>query len=441
MRHGAGAVPDTSAEDAPNTDTSGGLGGGDRKALSAPALSVATWRRASLVLLACFACAVLDGFDVQVISYAIPEMAREWSVPLSRFGIVFSAGLVGLVAGSLFLAPLADRHGRRKIIVLAVFGAGVATFANALVQNVEWLLLCRVFVGLTMGIITALVVAIAFEAAPERHRALAVAIVVTGFSLGNMASGMVAAVVLPRYGWEALFLGAAAFALFVAVLFAVCPFGTPAVVATSRVGHRGAIRALMSREFASLTLIVWLLHFGGVGANYLLLSWLPSLLTRSGYLTSDAAFMTSLISFGGLFGGVLAGFLLSRFGLRWLLVCYGTAFSLIALLPFFFHSDVLPVMHVMIGVCLVGGYVCNNIVTSEVYPADLRASGLGWAQGIGRTGSILSPLLVSLALALEAPNQTILLIAAVFPFLSAWAIFLLMRQASIGIRSGKMRRT
>jgi len=95
----------------------------------------------------------------------------------------------------------------------------------------------------------------------------------------------------------------------------------------------------------------------------------------------------------------------------------------------------------MIGVCLVGGYVCNNIVTSEVYPADLRASGLGWAQGIGRTGSILSPLLVSLALALEAPNQTILLIAAVFPFLSAWAIFLLMRQASIGIRSGKMRRT
>lgn len=384
-------------------------------------------RRSALVLIACFACAILDGYDVQVIAYAIPEMARDWSVPLSTFGFVLSAGLVGLVGGALLLAPLGDRHGRRIVIVLAALGAAAATFANAFVSVVEWLILCRVFVGLTIGIMTALVVAIAFEAAPTRYRALAVAVIGTGFSLGNMASGMIASVVIPRYGWQTLFFGASAFAVLVAVLFVASRFDTPRVPIAERSGHRGAIRTLVGKEFRSLTLIMWLLHFGGVGAMYVLLSWLPSLLTRTGYTTSEAAFTTSLVNFGGLFGGIAAGFLLARFGLKWLLVCYTITCSAIALLPLSFHTDMLPIMNVVIGVCMIGGYVSNNIVASAVYPVNLRASGVGWAQGIGRTGSVISPLLVSLALRLDAPNATILLIAAVFPFLSGVAAFLLKR--------------
>ena len=138
--------------------------------------------------------------------------------------------------------------------------------------------------------------------------------------------------------------------------------------------------------------------------------------------------MTSLVSFGGLFGGIAAGYLLSRFGLKWLLICYGIAFSSIALLPLSFHTSLLPIMNVVIGVCMTGGYVCNNIVASAAYPVHVRASGVGWAQGIGRTGSIVSPLLVSLALGQNAPNGAILLIAAIFPFLSGSAAFLLMRR-------------
>lgn len=407
----------------------------DDRAPSAAASSIApvmTSGRSLLALLACFACAVLDGYDVQVIAYAIPEMAREWSVPLSAFGIVFSAGLVGLVGGSLFLAPLADRHGRRSVIIVAAIGAAVATFGNALVSSVEWLVACRVLVGITIGIMTALVVAIAFEAAPQRHRALAVAIVGTGFSVGNMASGMIASIVIPRYGWEALMIGASAFAVLVALLFAASSFDTPRAPAATRVRHRGAVRTLLSREFRSLTLIMWLLHFGGVGAMYVLLSWLPSLMTRSGYETSEAAFITSLVSFGGLFGGIAAGYLLSRFGLKWLLLCYGITFSAIALLPLSFHTSLLPFVNVVIGVHMIGGYICNNIVASAAYPVNVRASGVGWAQGIGRTGSIVSPLVVSLALGLNAPNGAILLIAALFPFLSGTAVFLLMRRLRAG---------
>lgn len=402
---------------------------GDRAdAANAPVVPQTTSRRALLLLLACLACAILDGYDTQVISYAIPEMARQWSVPLANFGIVFSSGLVGLVAGALFLTPLADRHGRRSVIILAVIAAGAGTFANSLVSDVAWLIPCRLLVGVAMGIMTALVVAIAFEAAPQRHRALAVAVVATGFALGNMASGMIASVVVLRYGWQTLFLGASAFALLVALMFAACKFEAPRAEAGSRPEQRGSIKALLGKDFRSLTGTVWLMHFGGVGSLYLLLSWLPSLLTRAGYTASDAAFTTSLTSFGGLFGGIAAGFLLARFGLKCLLVCYGVAFCLIAVLPLSFHSQLLPLMNTLIGVCLVGGYVSNNIVASQVYPVELRASGVGWAQGVGRSGSIVSPLVVSLALSLNAPNESILLIAALFPFLSACAVFLLMRR-------------
>lgn len=393
-------------------------------------------RRSVLVLVACFACAMLDGYDVQVIAYAIPEMARDWSVPLSTFGFVLSAGLVGLVGGALFLAPLADRHGRRIVVILAAIGAAVATFANAFVSVIEWLILCRVFVGLTIGIMTALVVAIAFEAAPVRHRALAVAVIGTGFSLGNMASGMIASVVIPRYGWQTLFFGASAFAVLVALLFISSRFDTPLAPSPERAERKGAIRTLVSKELRPLTLTMWLLHFGGVGAMYVLLSWLPSLLTRTGYTTSEAAFTTSLVNFGGLFGGLAAGYLLARFGLKYLIICYVITCSTIALLPFAFHTVLLPIMNVVIGVCMIGGYVSNNIVASAVYPVNVRASGVGWAQGIGRTGSVISPLLVSLALRMDAPNATILLIAAVFPFLSGIAALLLIRRLRLRAAQG-----
>ncbi len=300
-------------------------------------------------------------------------------------------------------------------------GAAVATFANAFVSVVEWLILCRVFVGLTIGIMTALVVAIAFEAAPVRHRALAVAVIGTGFSLGNMASGMIASVVIPRYGWQALFFGASAFAVLVALLFISrsVRHAASAEPGTRRASWRDtnaggrrvqvpdaddvapAFRRRRRHVRAALVAAI-------VGDPHLAIP------------TSEAAFTTSLVNFEGCSGGLAAGYLLARFGLKYLLICYVITCSTIALLPFSFHTGLLPIMNVVIGVCMIGGYVSNNIVASAVYPVNVRASGVGWAQGIGRTGSVISPLLVSLALRLDAPNATILLIAAVFPFLSGW---------------------
>lgn len=378
-----------------------------------------------VLLIACFLCAILDGYDVVVISYVVPALSKEWSEPLSGFGMVFSIGLVGLVLGSLGLAPLADQYGRRKIMIGALALGAVATFANSLAADLTQLMVCRLFVGLAMGVIIALIIAVAHEASPAKHRVLIVTIVGCGLSLGNLLSGLIAAYVLPRFGWEPLFIGAAAVNVVIALLFVATLRDRQAMQKVVHPAYFSQIGSLFGKDLAKLTSTLWLLHFGGVGANYMLISWLPSLLTRSGYAVADAAVATSLISLGGLVGGLLSGFALGRFGRGWLIFIYASAVVLIASLPFFLGTPVLYVVNFLIGICIVGGYISNSVITSQLYPASSRASGLGWAQGVGRSGSVITPLLVSLALQWNAPLTQIVLLAAVFPLLAVIATALL----------------
>lgn len=382
--------------------------------------------RALMLLAACLLCAVLDGYDVAIISYVTPEIARDWSVPLAAFGWVFSAGLIGLVLGALALAPAADRYGRRTIMLVAVAGAVMATAANALVSNLTELILARMAVGLTVGAMTALVVAIAFEAAPKRIRFLMVTIVGCGFSLGNLLCGILASAVIPAWGWHGLFYGAAAALVVVGILFFL--FLGNATTASERrsVGYLAGIRSLFRPGRRGLTASVWLLHFGGVGALYIIMSWMPSLLTRSGYSTSHAAFAVAFVSAGGLVGSVIGGLLLYSAGRTWLLINYLIAGASIVSLPLFFDSWLLFPINMLVGFCVVGGYICNNVVAADAYPSDLRASGVGWAQGVGRTSSVASPLLVSIALQLDASNMQILLIGTAFAGMGVCAVLMLM---------------
>ena len=379
----------------------------------------------AVLLIACVLCAVLDGYDVVVISYVVPQLAQEWAEPLAGFGVVFSIGLIGLVLGSLGLAPLADQYGRRKAMIGALVLGAIGTFANSLVTDMTQLIVCRFFVGLAMGVIIALVFAVAHEASPPKRRVLVLAIVGCGLSLGNLASGLIASFVLSRHGWPLLFLGASIVNVVIGVLFFATLRDPPVVKKTVREPYFSRIGSLFGKNLARLTLVLWLLHFGGVGANYMLISWLPSLLTRSGYATADAALATSLISLGGLVGGLISGFALARFGRGWLMFLYASAVILIAALPFFLGSSLLYLVNFLIGVCIVGGYISNSVITSQLYPASSRVSGLGWAQGIGRSGSVITPLIVALALQWNASLTQIVLIAAVFPLMSTIAVLLL----------------
>src|SRR5229473_3219079 len=158
------------------------------------------------LLLTCAAVLFLDGFDTQAIGYVAPALAKEWGLTKGALGPVFSAGLFGLMIGALVFGPLADRIGRKKIIVFSTLAFGIGTLVTAFVQDVDMLLAIRFLTGLGLGGAMPNAIAMTSEFNPRRRRATMVMIMFCGFSVGAALGGLLAAALIPQYGWRSVFI-------------------------------------------------------------------------------------------------------------------------------------------------------------------------------------------------------------------------------------------
>src|ERR1700726_3621754 len=158
------------------------------------------------LLLTCAAVLFLDGFDTTAIGYVAPSLAKEWGLTKGALGPVFSAGLFGLMIGALLFGPLADRVGRRKIIVFSTLAFGIGTLVTAFVQDIDTLLAIRFLTGLGLGGAMPNAIAMTSEFNPRRRRATMVMIMFCGFSVGAALGGFLAAALIPYFGWRAVFI-------------------------------------------------------------------------------------------------------------------------------------------------------------------------------------------------------------------------------------------
>lgn len=406
-------------------------------------------------VLVCWLIDLLDGMDTLAIAFTAPRIAEEWALAPTRLGIVFSAGLLGMTLGALFIAPLSDRFGRRRLILgsLAVIGIGMVATAQA--ASVVELALLRVFTGLGIGATLAVITAMVAEYSPDRYRNLLIGVLHFGYPVGAIAGGYLAAELIAAFGWRSVFLAGGAITLaMVPVTFLLLPESVHFLIqqrganALARVNaiiarngwaplselppareEAGAsgVRQLLLGEYRLWTLLLWLAFFMAMLTLYFLLSWIPKIVVDAGLPVREGIYANMAFNGGGAVGMTLLGYFSARTGLR----PFITGFMVIgiAVMALFARVDSQPgtllLVSFFIGFFVLGGFIGLYAVAARLYPTRLRSTGLGWAIGVGRLGAIAGPSLGGVLI--EAGFS----IAGVFAFMSVPLLFTAVAMASL----------
>src|SRR6266852_4561633 len=415
------------------------------------------------LLLTCAAVLFLDGFDTQAIGYVAPALAKEWSLSKGALGPVFSAGLFGLMIGALVFGPLADRVGRKKIIILSTLAFGIGALVTAFVQDVNTLLAIRFLTGLGLGGAMPNAIATTSEFNPRRRRATMVMIMFCGFSVGAALGGLLAAALIPQYGWRSVFVvGGVAPLLLVPILALRLPESVRFLALTGRANERVAqllrlinpkaafapgtqfvihepglagipVLHLFKEGRTAVTLLLWVVFFMSLLDLYFLSNWLPTVLNDLGASVSSAAAIGSMLQVGGVVGTFALGSIIDRFSFRALALVYFAAVFAVGAIGQLGHSVVFVTMAIFAaGFCIVGGQIAANALAATFYPTSVRATGVGWALGIGRVGSIVGPLVGGALLIAKWSPGSVFMAAAGAALCASVAAFSLSRLAGMG---------
>ena len=398
-----------------------------------------------LVLVLCGLCMVMDGFDVQAMAYVAPALLKEWSVAKPALGPVFSAGLVGVMLGSLIFSIVADRIGRRPVLIGAMLFLAVSVFATAHASSLDAMLVLRLISGLAMGAIVPNAMALSGEFSPLRYRVTLMMVVSSGFIVGGAAGGFVAAALIPAFGWPAVFYAGAVAPLIVAVfLVFAMPESIQFQVARGR--NLDQVRALLARmapqvgigpeaEFTTTdrpksgmpvanllrdglavgTILLWIINFMNLLCVYFLANWLPVVMGEAGHSAQEAVLAGTMMWVGGIIGNLLLGWLVDRRGFGPVL-SLTFAIAALAVVTIGQVAGSLTLVFLAIGLagfCALGAQSGLNALGPTYYPVSVRSTGTGWASGIGRFGSVVGPILGSQLISLQWSTAQLFQAAAV----------------------------
>lgn len=379
----------------------------------------------------CAVVALLDSLDLQSIGLAAPAMIADLHIRPSSLGAVFSTALAGLALGAFSFGLLADRVGRKAVLVGATVCFGVFTICTAMAPNLGVLLVCRFFAGLGLGGAMPSFISLTSEYVPRRLRAPVIALLWAGFPLGGVAGGLLASWIIPTLGWQSVFWVGGVLPLLVGAMLVL---GLPEsitylVAATAPAAH---VRRLLQKAFPAAavpadakfvlneersggvsvlrlfamgravgTTVLWISFFIAFMMLVTNSAWAPTLLKREGMEIGQSAIAMAVYNLGALIGTVVAGWLVMSIGAAIVLpiVMVGSAVS-VGLVGYAAPSaQPVTTLEGLFGFFLGCGSSGLIALAAIYYPTAIRSTGVGWAMGMGRVGSFAGPLAVGLLVA------------------------------------------
>ena len=413
------------------------------------------------VLFLIVATLLCDGYDIAVISYAAPALTTAWQLEPGAMGNAFSAGLAGMILGGACFGMIADVIGRRKTLIVATIISGFATLGTAWAADVDALVIWRFVTGIGIGSIAPVAIVLANEYAPRRVRALVVTLMFFGLgAAGTGTAGLVSTFLVPRYGWEVLFLFGGVLQLAIAALLlsalpeslkflfvkrpespelrriagkirsdlSVGP--TTKFIWTGESESKGSVplRLVFAQGRAILTPVLWASMFCAQVVTFALLLWLPTLLQTSGHSPGTVATAMLFHNLLGLAGAVVIARYVDKYGVVAL-----TALPVLGIAIALFIGTADSTGAPMLAAVAAAGFAVQGtlqglfVVSSFFYPTAVRSTGVGAAIFISRFGSMLGPWLVGLLLSRGASVQTVLHACTIPLLIAAVAIAVLGR--------------
>ena len=368
---------------------------------------------------------VLEGYDLTVVGYVVPHLVEAWSKPPAAFAAALTASNVGMFIGALLCGWFGDRYGRKPVLLgcLAVFGA--ASLLTSFVATTSHLTVARLVTGIGLGGGIPVCIALVSDISPRRLQGSLVIAMVTGVVVGNLGAGIVAAQMLSSFGWPSVFVVGGFAPLLLLPLVAISLPETHAVKAasaaraTSPAPTAAAVNrltGLFARGLAAPTILLWAINFLNLLTVFFVNAWLPLMLRSMGASTEIAIWTASMFYVGAIVAAVLSGTLVVRYGIE----------RVVAAMLAFGGSCIMVVAAVTMPIGSVGALILGfgfgtggsqlgiSALAGALYPAEVRATGAGWATGVGRLGNVAGAAMGGILFSLGwAPRQMLLALSAV----------------------------
>jgi AAHS family 3-hydroxyphenylpropionic acid transporter len=375
----------------------------------------------------CLIVALLEGLDLQSTGVAAPRMAREFHLSVAQMGWAFSVGALGLLPGAAVGGRLADRLGRKRVLMLAVALFGICSIATTQVWNFESLLAARFLTGLGLGAAMPNLIALCSEAASPHQRSSAVGAMYCGMPFGAAIAAVIGIVSPGDDGWRHIFYVGGVGPLLILPLLALFLKESAHFIAarSTESAHRdpapGVAQALWKEGRAATTLALWISFLGTLIVLYFLINWLPSMVLSRGLTRVQSSVVQMMFNIGGGIGAIVIAGLMDRIGRRPTVtgMYIGIAVAL-TVLASAGSSMGMAFGGLLAGLFLVGGQSVLYALASNIYPTQVRGTGVGAAVAVGRMGSILGPLIAGQLLAIG--QSASVLVTASIPMIAVAAI-------------------